>query len=158
LIDLIARVRKLGNEQTTIEIAHRRFRTRSAQRRAGGEQQSQIIHIIFIGGDAIGGREQGRQLDERWYARAIADDRQEWSAELFGKTQRTLARFVVDGEQAIDFVEGVRGAFLSFRTLPLGAAHQHAAPTIRCGVAERAEHRLAGMGMVRQVVQDQSGL
>ena len=75
--------------------------------------------------------------------------REKRPAGLLRETQRALPGFVVNHQEKIYFARRARGAVLLLRRFAFGALHEHATPPVGCGIAERAEQRLAGFGVLR---------
>jgi hypothetical protein len=84
-----------------------------------------------FGRDALGGRKQPRQADQR-RNRLGAAMRQKRTAFLLGKAQRALPGFIIHQEQVVDFHQRARGCALVRNAPPFGAADQSPAPAIRC--------------------------
>jgi len=66
----------------------------------------------------------------------------------FTKAQSTLARFIIDPYQVINLQKRFRISVFRAGRAPFGPAHENAAPTVRGGIAERAEQRLSLRGMM----------
>ena len=98
--------------------------------------------------DVFGGREQSRQIDQRWdFHRPLIGEKR--TALLRGEPQCALSRLVIDEQQVIDLQHGPRSLPGALRTTPLCAAHQDAAPSVGSRVSDSTKERLVGRRMKR---------
>ncbi len=115
---------------------------RTAKGGAWREDELKVFVRFLVPENPLGNLEQTAKLDQGW------NTSPDWRLEGFvadpAKSERAEPRFVCDTEQVVAFRERANGAAFAFRKPTFRPLHQPSTPSVRRGIANRAESHKAG--------------